>query len=103
MNSLNKALFKNLISPNRLEDVPPVVLRITDHCRYVIGVDMGSSHITMLLCDLNGNQESLIDIEHNVDKDPTGTLSIIGKIVEQQYERLNSSLLGHLLCCLFSC
>ena len=73
---------------------PPVVLRITDHCRYVIGVDMGSSHITMLLCDLNGNQEALIDIEHNVDKDPTGTLSIIGKIVDQQYERLGDTLLG---------
>ncbi len=73
---------------------PPVVLRITDHCRYVIGIDMGSSHVTMLICDLNGNQETLIDIEHNVDKDPAGTLSIISKVVDQQHTLLGHSLLG---------
>lgn len=73
---------------------PPVVLRISDHCRYVIGIDMGSSHITMLICDLNGNQSPLIDIEHNVDKDPVGTLSIIKEIVDEQHHLLGESLLG---------
>ena len=95
---INELIEQGLVQESHLAKStggrPPVVLRITDHCRYVLGIDMGSSHITILLSDLNGNQEMILDIEHDVAQDPTGTLSIIGEIVEEQITRCKHNLLG---------
>jgi predicted NBD/HSP70 family sugar kinase len=94
---INQLLEQGIVQESHLAKStggrPPVVLRLTDNTRYVLGIDMGSSHITVLRCDLNGNQEQLLDIDYPVSEDPKGTLSIISRIINEQYQMLSKTLL----------
>ena len=95
---INDLLHQGIVEESHLAKStggrPAIVLRIKDNCRYVMGVDMGSSHITILLCDLNGNQTLLLDVEHEVAQDPHGTLSIVKHVLEKQHDVLQDTLLG---------
>ena len=57
----------------------PVVLEFQDDARVILGVDVGASHIGVVLTDLRGRMLASERREYAVRSDPEGTLSCVTK------------------------
>ncbi|PKM08007.1 MAG: ROK family transcriptional regulator [Gammaproteobacteria bacterium HGW-Gammaproteobacteria-7] len=75
-------LSSSHIAPSR-GGRPPVVLRFNTQRNYIIGVEMGASHVAIALCDLRGAVLWSRSIHHDVPNDPPGTLRLIGELVDE--------------------
>lgn len=66
---------------------PPEVLRFNPQRNHIIGIEMGASHVTAALCDLQGEVLWNRSLDHDVPGDPPGTLRIIGEFVDEARRR----------------
>ncbi|MFK7928659.1 MAG: ROK family protein [Myxococcota bacterium] len=60
---------------------PPIVLRFHDEHRFIIGLDLGSSHVTIVCTDLRGRVISSVTEAFDVQADPPGTLGLITRLM----------------------
>lgn len=56
---------------------PPVILRFCQDRARLIGVDLGASHVTVLATGLRGRVLASETVDHDVEADPAGTLSLV--------------------------
>jgi predicted NBD/HSP70 family sugar kinase len=59
------------------------VLRFNPQRNHIIGVEMGASHVSAVLCDLFGRSLWNRFVEWDVPGDPEGTLQLIEELVEE--------------------
>ncbi len=55
----------------------PILLEFQDDARGILGVDLGASHITVVLTDMRGKVMALLERDHPVRMDPDGSRSIV--------------------------
>lgn len=56
---------------------PPIVLCFNDERFRLVGVEMGSSHVSTVVADVRGQPRVVFHRDHDVQGDPEGTLRII--------------------------
>lgn len=62
---------------------PPILLAFNYQYRHVLGVDMGATHLTVVLMDLQGQVVSQRYIRYAVMQDPIGTAAAIQTIIHE--------------------
>ncbi|TNF38213.1 MAG: ROK family transcriptional regulator [Deltaproteobacteria bacterium] len=70
---------------------PPVILQFNTQRNYIVGVEMGASHIGAVICDLRGDIRWYDETEIDVSDDPAGTLRAIGELIEVARRRPEAS------------
>ena len=60
----------------------PVLVAFQDGARVILGVDVGSSHVSVALTDLRGRVLAWRERGHPVRSDPAGTLRLIGELCD---------------------
>jgi len=74
---------------------PPIVLAFRDDAFTSIGIEMGSSHVTVVACDARGNVRSRRRREWDVAGDAAGTLALMGTFVSACLEDAkNTTIIG---------
>lgn len=72
----------------------PIVLRLNEAHRNVIGIDMGSSHLTVVCMDLRGRVLSHVSREHDVQHSPKTTLRLLEQLLADVTAGAEAPLLG---------
>ena len=62
---------------------PPIVLRFQGDQFVIIGIEMGSSHISALTVDLHGHARVVYHCDHDVQQDPNGALRLMEQLIER--------------------
>lgn len=55
----------------------PIVLEFQDEARCILGVDLGATHVGVVLTDLRGNVLALRERRHPVRSDPKGSIELV--------------------------
>lgn len=66
---------------------PPIVLQFSDERFFVVGIDMGATHVTAVRCDLRGRLLSRFSSRHDVQTDPEGALALLVHAVHEVIEQ----------------
>jgi predicted NBD/HSP70 family sugar kinase len=61
----------------------PILLQFNYKARYILGVDMGATHIMAVLMDLEGCVVASKNIKYDVINDPDGTIYIISEMAQE--------------------
>lgn len=61
----------------------PIVLEFQDAAGAIVGVDMGASHVAVIVTDLRGRILSSERMAHPVQMDPAGARALIRRLVDQ--------------------
>ncbi len=61
----------------------PIVLEFRDDACVIIGIEMGASHLVVVMTDLRGRVLAHESREHPVRTDPPGTRALIGKLCQK--------------------
>ena len=69
----------------------PQLLRFNDDAYRLVGVDMGASHVCVVVTNLRGRLLSQEQQAHPVVDDPQGTLLLIGRMIESCLANLPAS------------
>jgi glucokinase-like ROK family protein len=64
----------------------PVVLEFQDNSKFIVGVDVGATHISVALTNLRGKLLNWIEIKHPVREDPKGTWELVIELCKQCIE-----------------
>lgn len=60
---------------------PPVILGFEDDALALVGVDMGASHVSVIVTNLRGETRAWQTRSHNVRPDPEGSLSLVDQLI----------------------
>jgi predicted NBD/HSP70 family sugar kinase len=60
----------------------PIVLGFDYDARFVVGVDVGATHISVALTDLNATVYAWRSQRHGVRKDPAGTIALVQRLIQ---------------------
>ncbi len=86
------AIIREAESVKNQSGRPPIVLEIDPSCGYVIGIDFGASHISLLMADLGAHiieeTEAAIDIQDG----PAACLEKADKLLREILEKTNLQL-----------
>jgi glucokinase-like ROK family protein len=75
----------------------PIILKFIDSAHVILGVDMGSTHVSVVLTDLRGQELAWEHSDHPVRTDPEGTERLISRLCEAllaRHEGARKRLLG---------
>lgn len=75
----------------------PILLSFNDDAHVILGVDMGSTHVSVVLTDLRGRELGWEHREHPVRTDPEGTERLISDLCDsvlRRHEGAHKRLLG---------
>jgi hypothetical protein len=72
----------------------PILLEFRDDACVILGIEMGASHVEVVLTDLRGRVLRSAAEEHPVRDDPTGTRDLIGRLCETCLEGSERPLVG---------
>ena len=72
----------------------PIVLRFNDAHLNVLGVDMGSSHVTVARLDLRGRVLARTSTEHDVQHNPKTTLLLMEQLITDAIAQSDVPILG---------
>ena len=75
----------------------PTILRFNYQVHLILGIDLGATHITMTLCDLNGITKASINEPCDVRNDPSRTIQTVNQMMSdllQTRKLILSDLLG---------
>ncbi len=61
----------------------PIVLEFQDESRWILGVDVGATHVSVALTDLRGHVLSWQEKKHPVRTDPEGTRKLVIKLCDE--------------------
>lgn len=61
---------------------PPVMLGFEDDALMLVGVDLGASHVSVIVTNLRGEARAWQTRAHNVRPDPTGSLALVEELVD---------------------
>ena len=62
---------------------PPIALRFVEDHSWIVGVEVGSSHLSAVLTDLRGTVLQALREDWSVQIDPEGTLALVERMVRQ--------------------
>ena len=65
----------------------PIVLKFNDDARVVLGVDIGATHVSVVMTNLRGEVISWKEVKHPTVKDPKGTRKIVNNLCDQFLEK----------------
>jgi len=60
----------------------PILIEFNYQYKYVLGVDIGASHVTVLIMDLHGHPLAHHTQQHPVVTDPAGTFAIARSLIQ---------------------
>ncbi len=75
----------------------PIILEFNDVAHVILGIDMGSTHVSVMLTDLRGRELDWEHREHPVRTDPEGTEQLIAELCDgvlARHEGARKRLLG---------
>lgn len=72
----------------------PILLEFRDDACVILGVEMGASHVEVVLTDLRGRVLRSASEDHPVREDPVGTRELIGRLCETCLEGTTRPLVG---------
>lgn len=61
----------------------PIVLEINPNLGHVVGIDMGASHVLLILADFSGRQVHEIEAPLSINEGPTPCLEQVAKLVDR--------------------
>ena len=61
----------------------PIVLELVTDARYLAGVEIGSSHIDVVVMDLRGNVRASAGVKHPTPHDAQGSLEHVARLLEE--------------------
>lgn len=61
---------------------PPVILGFDDDALALVGVDLGASHVSVIVTNLRGEARAWRTRAHNVRPDPEGSLTLVRELVD---------------------
>ena len=61
----------------------PVVLEFEDNSKFIVGIDIGATHISVALTNLRGKLLNWLEIKHPVREDPKGTWKLVNELCKQ--------------------
>ncbi len=64
----------------------PILIEFNYQYKYALGVDIGASHITVLVMDLRGQPLAHQTVHHTVVADPTGTFEHVRRMIREILE-----------------
>lgn len=64
----------------------PIQLRFDDDAFHIIGVDLGVTHVGVVVMDLRGQTRATCEREHPVHADPVGTRAVIDRMCRDALE-----------------
>jgi predicted NBD/HSP70 family sugar kinase len=62
---------------------PPIVLRIEAERFFILGLELGASHITALRVDLRGRVRHQASVSHDVEQDPDGAQAALLQLTDE--------------------
>lgn len=60
---------------------PPVILGFEDDALALVGVDLGASHVSVIVTNLRGEARAWRTQNHNVRPDPEGSLALVDELI----------------------
>lgn len=72
----------------------PILLEFRDDACVILGVEMGATHVAVVLTDLRGHVLTSASANHPVRTDPAGTRTLIGELCETCLEGEQRPLVG---------
>lgn len=60
---------------------PPVILGFEDDALALVGVDLGASHVSVIVTNLRGEERAWRTSNHNVRPDPEGSLALVDELI----------------------
>ncbi|HRE89077.1 MAG TPA: ROK family protein, partial [Myxococcota bacterium] len=60
---------------------PPVILGFEDDALALVGVDLGASHVSVIVTNLRGEARAWRTRNHNVRPDPEGSLALVDELI----------------------
>lgn len=70
----------------------PIVLEINPDLGHVIGIDMGASHVMLILADFSGRQLHEIEVPLDINEGPSVCLARVAELVEQLLKEAGMSM-----------
>jgi len=70
----------------------PIVLEINPDLGHVIGIDMGASHVMLILADFSGRQLHEIEVPMDINEGPQICLARVAELVDQLLKEAGMSL-----------
>lgn len=61
----------------------PIVLEINPDLGHVVGIDMGASHVSLILADYSGRQIHEVSAVHSINEGPEVCLERVARLLEQ--------------------
>jgi predicted NBD/HSP70 family sugar kinase len=61
----------------------PIQLRFDDEAFHILGVDLGATHVGVVVMDLRGTVRAACEREHAVQADPVGTRALIDRMCRE--------------------
>ncbi|MBI5216566.1 MAG: ROK family transcriptional regulator [Ignavibacteriae bacterium] len=62
---------------------PPIVLEFQDNARYIIGVDIGATHVSVVITNMRGKVLVWKEKNHPVRTDPEGTRELVFELCDK--------------------
>lgn len=75
----------------------PILLELIANARHMIGIEVGSSHVNVVIMDLRGDVQASAGERHSVTTDPTGTVDLVARLtarVVAEADATHSSIMG---------
>jgi len=82
-NLLKTGLIKEVGAGKSSGGRRPIVLEFQDDARWILGVDLGATHVSVALTNLRGKVLAWKEKDHPVRTDPEGTRSLIIKLCDE--------------------
>lgn len=70
----------------------PILLAFDDDAFHLVGVDLGATHVSVVVTNLRGKQLAWTSRAHPVRTDPSGALNLVQALVEQALEEVGAPL-----------
>lgn len=64
----------------------PIILGFNDNAKALVGVEMGATHVAVMVTNLRGQRQAWLDVAHPVREDPQGSLALTARLVREALE-----------------
>lgn len=89
---MKSGLVKEIGAGRSIGGRRPIVLEFQDNARGILGVDIGATHVAVVLTDLRGKVYSWKEKEHPVRSDPEGTRNLVMELCDESLASTGFSL-----------
>jgi glucokinase-like ROK family protein len=71
---------------------PPIILEINPQGGHVVGIDMGATHVNLVITDFSGRVSDEVEIPINIKESPSVCLDLVDKLLRETIAKMNLQL-----------